>query len=214
MKISVLLAGISVCAALVSVRADDNSSQAAARAALAQMQFQLEHPQWQLPTNQPAIWSFAAAEINRTSPVQPNARWDSESAMAMPAHLRNFPVAPAATNAVRQPNDISATPTKRAPKTMASVAAPAPKAKAPAALTQRPATRPAPVEAKPSKVALPPPANELITVSGAIYRNVQVERVETNAIVISYSPTGGGLVMTRIFLDELSAESQQQFGKE
>ena len=66
---------------------------------------------------------------------------------------------------------------------------------------------------KPAGISSATPGFNLVTLIGAVYRNVQVERVETNAVVISYIPARGGMAMTRIYFDELSAEDRQQYEK-
>ncbi len=67
---------------------------------------------------------------------------------------------------------------------------------------------------KPPKIAAAPsPFADLVTIAGTTYRNARVERVETNAIVISYVPVHGGLAMTRVYFNELSDEMRQQYEK-
>lgn len=58
------------------------------------------------------------------------------------------------------------------------------------------------------------PANELATTTGVIYKNVEVERVENDGIVISYTPASGGWAMTKIYFQDLPPEIRQQYEKQ
>ena len=53
-------------------------------------------------------------------------------------------------------------------------------------------------------------ANELVTTTGSIYKNVVVERVKEDGIVISYTPPNGGWAMTKIYFQDLPAAIRQQ----
>jgi len=55
------------------------------------------------------------------------------------------------------------------------------------------------------------PANELATATGAIYENVHVEKVESDGMIISYTPARGGVAMTKVYFDDLSAEARQRY---
>ncbi|HEV2437667.1 MAG TPA: hypothetical protein VG077_16860, partial [Verrucomicrobiae bacterium] len=57
------------------------------------------------------------------------------------------------------------------------------------------------------------PANELVTTTGAIYRNVEVQKVLADAIVISYTPAHGDWAMTRVYFRDLPPEIRQQYEK-
>ena len=57
------------------------------------------------------------------------------------------------------------------------------------------------------------PANELVTTSGANYKNVEVERVMPDGIIISYTPVNGGLGMTKVYFKDLPAELRQRYEK-
>jgi hypothetical protein len=57
------------------------------------------------------------------------------------------------------------------------------------------------------------PTNEIATASGAIYKNVYVEKVESDGIIVSYTPAHGGMGMTKITFDDLSAELRQRYEK-
>jgi hypothetical protein len=122
----------------------------------------------------------------------------------------------------------------------AAITAPAPQAKAPAAaitVAKAPAATvhsvPAPIKTQPAPApavagtavvlhaASPPPSskgsarpvNVLTTISGSVYKNVEVERVMANGIVISYTPAGGGWAMTKISFDDLSPEIRLKYEK-
>jgi hypothetical protein len=68
-----------------------------------------------------------------------------------------------------------------------------------------------------AKLSGPPvkakPTNEIATASGAIYKNVYVEKVESDGIIISYTPPRGGMGMTKVLFDDLSPELRQKYGK-
>jgi hypothetical protein len=89
-------------------------------------------------------------------------------------------------------------PTKTQP-----AAAPATPKPIPASAATEPSS--SPVKAKPS--------NEIATLGGAIYANVHVEKVESDGIIISYTPARGGMGMTKVLFNDLSAELQQRYEK-
>jgi hypothetical protein len=84
----------------------------------------------------------------------------------------------------------------------------------PAAAPATPKPTPAPAATKSSS---PPvkakPTNEIATASGAIYKNVYVEKVEPDGIIVSYTPALGGMGMTKIYFDDLSDELRQRYEK-
>lgn len=55
------------------------------------------------------------------------------------------------------------------------------------------------------------PTNELVTTAGQVYRNVEVERVANDGIVISYAPVQGGWAMTKVPFRELPPVIRQQY---
>jgi hypothetical protein len=80
-----------------------------------------------------------------------------------------------------------------------------------------PATpKPTPASAA-TKSSSPPvkakPANEIATLSGAIYKNVYVEKAASDGIIISYTPARGGMGMTKITFDDLPADLRQRYEK-
>lgn len=56
------------------------------------------------------------------------------------------------------------------------------------------------------------PANQLVTVNGDVYNNVNVEKIDPDGIYISYTPAAGGIAITKIYLYELSPELRQRYG--
>ncbi|MFZ0826480.1 MAG: hypothetical protein WAO02_03565 [Verrucomicrobiia bacterium] len=56
------------------------------------------------------------------------------------------------------------------------------------------------------------PTNQIATATGAVYNNTHVEKVEPDGITISYTPTHGGIAITKINFDELSDELRQKYG--
>jgi hypothetical protein len=92
------------------------------------------------------------------------------------------------------------------------VAVPAKAQPAATPATAKPTPAPAATESSSPPVKANP-ANEIATASGAIYKNVYVEKVEPDGIIISYTPTRGGVGMTKVYFDDLSAESRQRYGK-
>jgi len=67
-------------------------------------------------------------------------------------------------------------------------------------------------EPKPVTTRAPLPSRfNLETVNGTIYHSVVVERVETNAIVISYIPANGGTAMRRLYFDELTSDTRERY---
>lgn len=126
--------------------------------------------------------------------------------MAAPA--KPAPVVPAAepaTPEVTTPAPVSPAASDTTPK-------PAVKTQ-PAAVPSAPKPAPAVVVEK----ASPPPArpsNDLVTLTGATYQNVYVERVQTDGIIISYTPVQGGFAMTKIYFNDLSSEMRQKYVKQ
>lgn len=94
--------------------------------------------------------------------------------------------------------------------TVPSAAAPTktqPAAAEPSALVLHAATLPS------SSSRLVRPAIKLVTLTGSIYQNVEVERVMADAIIISYTPAGGGSAMTKVNLSDLPDGFRQRYQK-
>jgi hypothetical protein len=212
---------VALCANFISVRADDTGAQAAARAALEQKLNELDSSQTQPPpapvaTSEAVVAQPGKSATNVTGTVPANA------VTPQTAPAATIPVAaPAAAPAPAAAAPAAATPAAVAPAIVApAVVAPAATARAVAAPTvtqpvaaATPRPTPAPAAAKSSS---PPaearPTNEIATVSGAIYKNARVEKVEPNGITVSYTPAGGGIGAVKINFDELSDEWRQQYG--
>jgi cytoskeletal protein RodZ len=76
-----------------------------------------------------------------------------------------------------------------------------------------PGPTPAPVATKPSSpTAMASPTSEIVTVAGVTYKNVRVEKVEWDGIIISFTPASGGTAMTKIYANELSDALRQKYG--
>ncbi len=69
----------------------------------------------------------------------------------------------------------------------------------------------APLPANTSAQIKPKP--ELVTATGSVYKNMEVERVMSDGIIISYTPAGGGWAMTKVNFTDLSPQQQQLYGK-
>jgi hypothetical protein len=67
-----------------------------------------------------------------------------------------------------------------------------------------------------TKSSIPPaaakPANQIVTATGAVYKNTHVERVEPDGITISYTPAHGGIAIAKINFDELSDDLRAKYG--
>lgn len=194
------------------IPADNTSAQAAALAALKQKMHELNQP---VPGLSPGTNSVSA--LARTQ-------------MAVPAHEASAAAKPVTEAPVAEtPAAISpavATPVAAPLSAVPAVAAPVPKVSAAPAgavtsVAVVPAASPAPTPTRiqpamilpPSSAGQVRPTNELVTVSGAIYRNVEVERVLTDAIVISYTPANGNWAMTKIYFRDLPAPIRRQYEK-
>ncbi len=188
---------VAFAAGFISLRADDTPAQATARAALEQKLNDLDTPQ-----TQPAPGTPSGAVV-----VQPG-----ESATnvtdTVPAKAVVLQTAPAAITLVAAPAAV-------APVTVATAAtarsAAAPTKKAPATPKPTPALAATKSSSSPAQVK---PTNEIVTTDGTIYKNAQVEKVEPDGIIISYTLAGSGLAMTKVYFIELSAELRQRYEKE
>jgi hypothetical protein len=170
------------------------SAQAAALAAMQQKMNELSQPDTRpapdtnavaVPVMVPANEASAAATPVTESP-------GAEAPVA---------VAPAITSAAVAP--VSAAP---------AVVAPAPRVPtAPATAVVAVAAPAAPFpSSSPGQVR---PANELVTTTGTTYQNVEVQKVTSDAILISYTPAQGGWAMARVHFRDLPPEIRQQYTK-
>jgi hypothetical protein len=199
-KIKIVLL-VALAASFISVRAEDNPSQAAARAALVKKLFDLDRSQPQTSSN-----------------------WDSGVVATRPAPFTNQIAKPVVTNTpppvVAVAIQPAPAPTNKIPPAVAPVKTVPAAARSTPRLAVVPITPP-PAPPKPntnqikllmtSAPALPDSA--LVTTTGAIYHNAQVERVETNALIISYVPAGGGTAMTRVYFEDLPADVRARYEK-
>jgi len=75
--------------------------------------------------------------------------------------------------------------------------------------------KPTPAVAATKSSSPPPKVNptiEIRTADGTIYENAQVEKVEPDGIIISYTLRGGS-AMSKVYFNELSAELRQRYEK-
>lgn len=266
----ILYAALVTCC--LSLPAEDTADQAAARAALEQKFYELDHPD-ALPTPDTNSLTTVA------KPAEPTTTVAASSTLADSSFITNIPSADAAAQAAaltaveQKMNELdqsearpssatrarvprvevpaneasaSATPVMEIPAAEAPVAvtpaiasaaiapvsvapavvAPAPKisaAPAPAAVAVVPmagpgpdamSTRTLPANALPaSSAGQARPANELVTTTGATYRNVEVQKVASDGIVISYTPVQGGWAMTKLYFRDLPPEIRQEYAK-
>ena len=190
------------------IPAANASAQAAALAAMEQKMNELNQPQAGSTTDSNASATPIAVAANEVSAA-------ATPVTESPGAEAPMAIAPASTSATVAP--VSAAP---------AVVAPAPKVSpAPAAATSVavvPAASPLPVMASqaPPVVAFPAstpgqvrPANELVTTSGTTYKNVEVQKVTADAIVISYTPAQGGWARTKVYFRDLPLEIRQQYEK-
>ena len=198
--------------------AEKESAQAAALAALEQKMNQMNAA----ATGPPAKMNSLAVP---TTP--PSAPVREASAAAIPViELPAAETPPAQTPAI---SSAAAAPASAVP----AVVAPVPKVSAAPVVTAPsvavvppaipgpialPATTPeAAMPAEPmlpsSSPGRPRPVNELVTITGKIYKNVEVERVEDDGIVISYTPAHGGWATAKVPFEDLPGQLRQQYKK-
>jgi hypothetical protein len=200
------------------IPAADVSAQAAALAALNEKMNELNPPAAQPPplTNSTATMTTApmVAPLHEPSaaatPVTeaPTAEAPVARTPAMaPAAVAPVSVAPAA---VAPAPKVSTAPAAAASVTVVPVATPGP-VTLPASTT--PAATPAAPPLPSGSTGQVRPANELVTASGVIYKNVEVQKVMADAIVISYTPAHGDWAMTKVYFRDLPPDIRQQYEK-
>ena len=205
---------------IATVPPGDTATQVAAFAALRQKMDELNAAANQSSSNTKSV----------ETPVRTPAIAPAPDASVAAAPITETPSAEAP--AARTPTTASAalSPVSSAP----AVVAPVPKASTVAAATEVPAVNrapdavpgsvalktAAPATATPATIGLPKslpgqarPTNELVTTSGTIYKNVEVERVTADGIFISYTPAQGGWAMTKVPFEDLPAEIRQLYQK-
>ena len=164
----------------------DAAVQAAALAAVQQKMNELNQPEAQPVTETPK----AQAPVAISPGIAPATAAPLSAASAVVAPAPEVSAAPAAT---AEPVAVPAETQPAAPK-------PAPAAPAPMILPYS-----SPGQARPD--------NQLATVSGAIYKSVEVESVKDDGIIISYTAANGSWGMTKVYFEDLPAEIRQQYGK-
>jgi hypothetical protein len=201
------------------VPVENASAQAVALAALKQKMKELNRA----ATVQPAETNFAA-----TIPTTPTAAPVREASVAAtpvtetPAAEAPVARTPAITSAAVAPASAAPAVAAPAPKVSAVpvVAAPSVAVVPPAIsgpVVAPTANQPIVVPAEPilpsSTLGQARPTNELVTITGKIYENVEVERVADDGIVISYTPVPGGWATTKVLFRDLPTEIRQQYEK-
>ena len=218
------------------------SEMAAARAAMEQRMYVLDHSQTRPSLNanstvavtlettpaatKPAGFPAPAAE----APVKVIPAVETPSVEA-PATIAPTKVTPVAAPAAVAPVSPAPVAGASAPKVFTAPAKAPPVAAAPATTAQSVATT---AKAQPTTAAaiLGPTlalhaatlsssspgqkrsAIELATVNGSIYKNVEVDKVMPDGIVISYTLEGGGWAMTKVLFSDLSPEQRQRYEKQ
>jgi hypothetical protein len=216
-----------VLASLISMRAADNPAQAAARAALEQELNGLDNPQTQPePAMPPTVTTLQPDESATNESATDMADTDADVLDIIDTLLADVvipQIAPAEINPTDSPavetvavvNPVVVAPIVAAPTVIVHVASVATTKALPAAelaLSTPTAPAPAPVVKKLlSQPMAAKPANEIATTDGEIYKNTQVEKVERDGIIVSYSSPGGGLGMSKIYFADLSAEARQKY---
>ena len=178
---------------------------------------------------QAAALAAVEQKMNELNQTEAGSRSDTNATVApvvIPANEASAPATPVTEAPVAEapvavaPAIASAavTPVSSAP----AVVAPAPRAAAAPAAAAAVAAVPA---ASLGTVAMPTrtlpagsagqlrPSNELVTTTGATYKNVEVQKVMSDAIVISYTPAQGGWAMTKVYFQDLPPEIRQEYGK-
>ncbi len=219
-----LLAGVLV--SLISVRAEDNAAQAAARAALEQAFTCSGDTQTQPAPVMPSVVAAVQPDESVTNSTNTDLT-DTDIIDTILASEVTPQIAPTETNSAASSvvekvvvvKPVAVAPVVVAPVIIvhaAPVAAPvvANKTQPAAELAMSSPTSPvlAPAVKKSlSQSAVQKPANEIATTDGTIFKNVEVEKVESDGIIVSYSSPGGGLGMSKIYFADLSAAVRQQY---
>jgi hypothetical protein len=174
------------------------SAQATALAALQQKMRELNQPETRPVTETPT----AQAPVAISPGMAPSVVAPLSAAPAVVAPAPKISTEPAAAASVAIVPVAAAEP----------VVAPTRTQPATAPVMLKPASAPQ-AATLPSSSPGQRPANELVTTTGFIYKNVEVLRVKEDAIVISYRPANGGWAMTNISFQDLPIELRQQYGK-
>jgi hypothetical protein len=177
------------------------SARAAALAAMQRKMNELNQPEAQPVTETPA----AQAPVAISPGIVPSTAAPVSSAPAVVAPAPEVSAAPAAAAAA-----VDVAPAA----TAEPVAVPTGTQPAAAPVTSEPALAvPAPMILPSSSSGQARPENQLVTMSGATYKNVEVESVRDDGIIISYTAADGGWGSTKVHFEDLPAEIRQQYGK-
>ncbi|HUA37505.1 MAG TPA: hypothetical protein VMA35_03790 [Candidatus Sulfopaludibacter sp.] len=199
------------------IPAADASAQAAALAALNQKMNELNTP----AASPPPVAN--SATTTAVTPMVAPAHEPSASATPVteaPTAEAPVAVAPAMAPAAMAP--VSTAPAVLAPAPRVSPAAVAASVAVVPVATPAPVTLPAgtPPAAAPATPRLPSssprqmrPTNELVTMAGVIYKNVEVQKVMADAVVISYTPAHGDWAMAKVYFRDLLPEIRRQYEK-
>jgi ribonuclease E len=174
----------------------DAAAQAAALAAVQQKMNELNQPEAQPVTETPK----AQAPVAISPGIAPATAAPLSAAPAVVAPAPEVSAAPAAAPAVAIVPAATAEPVAVPAETQLAAPKPAPAVPAPMILPYS-----SPGQARPD--------NQLATVSGAIYKSVEVESVKDDGIIISYTAANGSWGMTKVYFEDLPAEIRQQYGK-
>ena len=199
------------------VSTNDASAQAAALAALTQKMYELNHEKARSPSDTNSVItvgtnlapaneaSAAATPVTETPSAEVPMAKSPPMAHPVGASLSAAPAVAAPAPKVSTAPAVAASVAVAPPAVPGSVAMPTVTPVAVAPTTPRlPASSPGRAR----------PTNELVTLRGTIYKNVEVERVTTDAIVISYTPVNGGWAMTKVYFRDLPADIRQEYEKQ
>jgi hypothetical protein len=181
------------------VPAANASAQAAALAAVKQKMHELDQPEARPVTETPT----AEAPVAISPVIAPSVVAPLSSAPAVVAPAPKVSTAPAAAASVAVVPVATAGPVAVPARTQPAAASAMLKPTLGLHAATLPSSSPGPVR----------PANELVTTTGLIYKNVQVERVKEDGIIISYTPPNGGWATTKVYFQDLPAEIRQQYEK-
>lgn len=185
MKIRIIVGyGAVLIASGMSTLAVDTPAQAAARAALELKLQELDHPQSQ-PATVPPSWDVVAPTGDSTSNLTDTVH---------PPTLVHQP-APTAVIPVTAPVVVAPAPTLAPISTLSPSASASPKP-APAPLANQTASPPVIVK----------PPNDIVTIFGTVYKNAEVEKVESDGVIISYWTSDGGFAISKLDFKILPAE--------
>lgn len=200
------------------IPAADVSAQAAALAALNEKMNELSAPE-----AKPSPVTHSTATTATAPMVAPLHEPSAAATPVTEAPTAEAPVAriPAMAPAAVAP--VSAAPAAVAPAPKVSTAPAAAAAVAvvpvptpgPVALpaSTQPATTPAAPPLPSGSTGRTRPDNELVTASGVIYKNVEVQKVMADAIVISYTPAHGDWAMTKVYFRDLPPDIRRHYEK-